>query len=58
MTNRKDNKKIKQQTLVKTRIVHIEKIITKSTSHQIKPKKQIKLYFIKKDMGPVPDSTL
>ena len=34
----------------------VSKIITKSNSHQIKTKtKQFNLYFIRKDMGPVPN---
>ena len=37
----------------------IKKIITKSNSHQIKTKtKQLNLYFVKKDMSPVPQCDL
>ena len=59
-TTRKDNNKNQTINIIydQNSMSVKEKIITKSNSHQIKTKtKQFNLWFIRKDMGPVPNAT-
>ena len=59
-TTRKNNNKNKTTNIIydQNSMYIIERIITKSNSHQIKTKtKQFNVFFIRKDMGLVPNST-